>query len=1084
MSALTDITNIVLKSPAFIHAATQATVSGLQGGLKSLFISYLASRHNAVAVITHSPDELTEDILCWCKNNPKFNALKIYNLSDEFALQSAIPALLDTPPMSIFVTAPRNDLPSPDTLRQSLINCDLDKFPDINGKSLSMMEFSNKLAEFGFTFVDTVNNPTEFVKRGGIIDLWPGGTIYPVRLEFTGDAITSIREFDPLRQVSISKLQKLIISPLNISDGNNESPQTDERANCNGRLNESPLQREKEEWSRPFPTDEDGKQINKRANSKPLRKEKECATTREDKTKASSGNIMQYFKSPDILIVFDGISDNKEPVPNKTVYIGDGISVGSLSTYNGNFDIFKDTLESLKNYTKFVLCETESETKHIASLFPELEVRISNLPNGFILPDEKLAVFTYMDIFGRKRKKREYHPFKDKGVAIQDLESLHKGEFIVHIDYGIGVYQGITKLKFDTIETDCLFITYKNGDLYVPIDKFNCIERWVGDTAVSPDLTDLGSKSWEQRKNRAKKAIHELTTELIALYAERKISKGHKFAPDNLWQSELESGFPYEETPDQLKAIVSIKQDMESELTMDRLVCGEVGYGKTELALRAAFKAIMDNKQVAILCPTTILVEQHYRTFKTRMSPFPVNIAQISRFQTPKQQKKAVADIHSGNVDILIGTHKLLGKTIHFKDLGLLIIDEEHRFGVSQKEKLKKLKKNVDILSLTATPIPRTLYMALTNIKNLSRLETAPVGRQPIITRVASFDRALIKNAIESEISRGGQVYFVHNRISSIYSIANFIQKLSPDFKIGIAHSEIPAKELELIMLRFFEKDINILVSTAIIGSGIDIPSTNTIIINRADRFGLADLHQLRGRVGRSQEHAYCWLLVPENITPDAKRRLQAISTYSELGAGFKLALQDLEFRGAGNLLGREQHGHIYSIGYKLYEKLLEEEINNIHSKNQPDKPMPLKKLEPEIRMNVNCFIPEDYAPYNQKFLLYKKISNIISFEEITGFEKELVDRFGPIPGEVKNLLECTHIKLLAIEKGISNITSKKSTQQPGKREITLKFLTSPSQKFLSNNYVKEVKSIDNAMEVSLAGVRDLKQLITLLSSN
>ncbi|MDD2889186.1 MAG: transcription-repair coupling factor [bacterium] len=1074
MSALTDITNIVLRSPAFVHASTQPAVSGLQEGLKSLFISYLASRNHAIAVITHSPDELTEDILCWCKNNPKFNALKIYNLSDEFALQSAIPALLNTPPMSIFVTAPRKDLPSPDTLRQSLINCNLDKFPDINGKSLSMMEFSNKLAEFGFTFVDTVNNPTEFVKRGGIIDLWPGGTIYPVRLEFTGDAVTSIREFDPLRQVSISKLQKLIISPLNISGENNEHSQTDGQT-----LRSAPTKQ-----IIPFNRGIKVPTYSNTGGRPPLQNEKERVAIREDKTKTSSVNIMQYFKSPDVIIVFDGISGNKESVPNKTVYIGDGFSVGSQSTYNGNFDIFKDTLESLKSYTKFVLCETESETKHIASLFPELEVRISNLPNGFILPDAKLAVFTYMDIFGRKRKKREYHPFKDKGVAIQDLESLQKGDFIVHIDYGIGIYQGITKLKFDTIETDCLFITYKNGDLYVPIDKFNCIERWVGDTAVSPELTDLGSKSWEQRKNRAKKAIHELTTELIALYAERKISKGHKFAPDNLWQSELESGFPYEETLDQLKAIVSIKQDMESDLTMDRLVCGEVGYGKTELALRAAFKAVMDNKQVAILCPTTILVEQHYRTFKTRMSPFPVNIAQISRFQTTKQQEKAIADIHSGNVDILIGTHKLLGETIQFKDLGLLIIDEEHRFGVSQKEKLKKLKKNVDILSLTATPIPRTLYMALTNIKNLSRLETAPAGRQPIITRVASFDRALIKNAIESEISRGGQVYFVHNRISSIYSIANFIQKLSPDFKIGIAHSEIPSKELELIMLRFFEKDINVLVSTAIIGSGIDIPSTNTIIINRADRFGLADLHQLRGRVGRSQEHACCWLLVPENITPDAKRRLQAISTYSELGAGFKLALQDLEFRGAGNLLGGEQHGHIYSIGYKLYEKLLEEEINNIYSKTQPDKAMPLKKLEPEIRMNVNCFIPEDYAPYNQKFLLYKKIANITSFKEITAFENELADRFGPIPSEVKNLLECTHIKLLAIEKGISNITSKKSTQHVGKREITLRFLTSPSQKFLSNSYVKEVKSIDNSMEVLLAGVRDLQQLITLLSSN
>lgn len=1014
MSGITDIINLISNSEKLNIALNQSSVQNLNGSIKAFFICrLLLSKNTSVCVITPSPDELSEDVSAWLEVKSFAGGIKFYNLSDEMGLNSGLAELIEpSEKNSIFITSPRKDLPAPDSLKQMMMVCLKDKPVNIVGKFLSMEKLPDKLVEFGFTRTDTVDEPLQFASRGGIIDLWPCGRIYPIRLEFGGDEIISIREFEPLQQVSISKLNKLVILPRNIS---------------------------------------------------------------------GSSGIEKYF-GPVGIVVSDGIRNTEEhryghgKTPMyQSIYLGDGFPVDCLPSYQGTLEIFRKTINNLKDYNRFVLCENEAESGRIASLFPEVETRLSKLSRGFILQDVKLAVFTYSDIFGQKHKVKFYHPFKGKGSPIQNLQSLQVNDFVVHIDYGIGLYQGIKKLRVsaqdkEDVETDCLLITYKNGDLYVPIEKFNCIEKWVGDTNRHPELTDLGTNTWERRKSRARKAIHDLTTELLSLYAERKLISGYKFSKDTLWQAELESNFPYEETPDQLKALSEIKNDMESGVSMERLVCGEVGYGKTELALRAAFKAVMDNKQAVILCPTTILVEQHYRTFKLRLQSFPLEVAHLSRFQTSKQQKKIIENIKLGKVDIVIGTHRLLSKEVGFKDLGLLVIDEEHRFGVSQKEKLKKIEKGVDTLSLTATPIPRTLYMALTSIKNLSQLETPPVGRQSVITQVAKFDDLVIKNAIEYELGRGGQVYFVHNRIHSIYAMASFLKRISPDFKIGIAHSELPEKELELVMLRFLQREINILLTTTIIGSGIDIPNSNTIIINRADMFGLADLHQLRGRVGRSTERAYCWLLIPKKVTQDARKRLNAIAAFSELGAGFKLALHDLEFRGAGNLLGGEQHGHIYSIGYKLYERLLEEEVNRLKGKE-------IKKIiEPEIRLSVSCYIPESYAPAEQKFLLYKRIANITNFEEIKEFEIELLDRFGAMPVEVKNLLEITSIKIVAIEKSIKRIASKDD-------DVILKFVNPPAKKFLSNPYIKEIKYAENGLEVVLTKVTNLRKLKKLLET-
>ena len=584
-------------------------------------------------------------------------------------------------------------------------------------------------------------------------------------------------------------------------------------------------------------------------------------------------------------------------------------------------------------------------------------VAIGRISSGFRLLDVDLEVFAETDILDESEHFVPFRRSKLKASAfLSDLKDLKPGNYVVHVDHGIGQYAGLTTIH----DSECMILTYHENDrLYVPLDRLDLIQKYSATEGSHPKLDRLGGTTWVQRKARVRRAIRDMAEELLSLYAERKVAVGYAFGPDTAWQKEFEDAFQYEETPDQQTAIEDIKQDMEAEVPMDRLVCGDVGYGKTEVAMRAAFKAVSDGKQVAILAPTTVLVFQHYETLKERFAAFPITIAMLSRFVPPKEQKVVVREVEAGKVDVLIGTHRLLSKDVHFHDLGLLIVDEEQRFGVAHKERLKQLKMQVDVVSMTATPIPRTLHMALTGLRDMSVIETPPRDRLAINTTVVKFNPTVIQNAIDFELDRGGQVYLVHNRVESIYSFSSFVQRICPRARIGVGHGQMREKELEQIMLRFMHHEFDVLVSTTIIENGLDIPLANTMIVNRADRYGLSQLYQLRGRVGRSNRRAYAYLLIPSDkvLTPIARRRLAAIREFSELGAGFRIAALDLELRGAGNLLGGQQHGHIEAIGFDLYCQMLERTMEELRTGEA------LPEVETTIRLNADLKIPPSLFP-------------------------------------------------------------------------------------------------------------------------
>ncbi len=595
---------------------------------------------------------------------------------------------------------------------------------------------------------------------------------------------------------------------------------------------------------------------------------------------------------------------------------------------------------------------------------------------------------------------------------------------MVHVDHGVGIYQGLRQLSVSGSSRDFMLLTYQDdAKLYVPLERLDLVEKYrSGGEGVKPVLDRLGGTSWERTKKRVKRALRDMAQELLQLYAERKMGGGTPASPDTPWQEEFEEAFEFEETPDQLKALADIKQDLESPEPMDRLLCGDVGYGKTELAMRAAFKVVQDGRQVAVLAPTTVLAFQHYTTFRQRLAAFPMRVEMLSRFRLPAEQKKIVADAEAGKVDVLIGTHRLLSKDVRFRDLGLLIVDEEQRFGVAAKEKLRKLKVGVDVLAMSATPIPRTLHMSLGGLRDLSVIETPPRGRLAIQTTVAPFSQNLIQSAILQEIQREGQVFLVHNRVESIFSIAAIVQRLVPTARIGVAHGQMDERELERVMLKFMQGEYAVLVATALIENGLDIPRANTIIINHAERFGLADLYQLRGRVGRSNRRAYAYFLVAaeETLTPTARRRLAALKEFSELGTGFRLAALDLELRGAGNLLGAEQHGHLNAIGIDLYLKMLEQTVEEL--KGAPQR----IEVRTTLNLGLDIKIPDSYvADESQRLRLYKRISSLANPEARAELEAELTDRFGPIPSSVSNLLSYGLLKSAAEQLLVQSIERK-----------------------------------------------------------
>ncbi len=904
------------------------------------------------------------------------------------------------------------------------------------------------LNEMGFERVTTVETGGEMAVRGGIVDLYPFGHENPIRVEFIGDEIESIREFDTSSQRSVFHLDRAVLLP----------------------------------FREPLP---------------------------QDQAERSFGSVLEYL-DPETVVIFDeawllesAFSESEEgrSAPGRSLLeelragycsvtlSGEGefqVESRPQAPYQRNLRLLKEEVKELaeRGYAVFVLSETEGQNERMSEILSETgcAVKVGVLTSGFTLDDARLSVICEKDIFGREpRRKRRFKA----GIPAESLLTLKPGDIIVHTNYGIGRFEGVERINVRGAETDCLLLVYADGDkIYVPIENMHLVQRYKGLDEARPSLTKLGTKSWERLKQKAKKAVVDMTRELLDVYAARAAMKGFSYPKDAPWQAELEASFIYDETEDQLKAIADIKADMESDRPMDRLICGEVGYGKTEVALRAAFKAVTAHKQVAVLSPTTILAQQHYNTFRERLKEFPVRCEVISRFRSARELKALPPDLKEGKIDIAIGTHRLLSDDIQFKDLGLLVIDEEQRFGVRHKEKIKRLRKLVDVLTMSATPIPRTLYMSLVGVKDLSTIDTAPKGRLSIHTEVSPWDDDLIADYLARELARGGQAYFVHNRVETIESLALHMQKLLPQSRVGIAHGQMAARELESVMIDFLNRAYDVLVTSAIIESGVDIPNVNTMVINRGDKFGLAQLHQLRGRVGRSDRKAYCLILVPKGrkITPQARKRLSAILTHTELGSGYRLALRDLEIRGAGNLLGPEQHGHMQAVGYDLYCDLLAEAVAELKGK-------PLKKeVFTIVSLDTDAYIPDSYiSDAEHKIALYKRLVVISNTNRLQELENELIDRFGPIPDLCLSLLGAVELRLLASKLGVRRISfsgrwaeldfDRGSEPSPHEMEAVIRQWPAPIEFFTERGLKMKVA----LGEEGLARFRAAKKLLHLL---
>ena len=669
------------------------------------------------------------------------------------------------------------------------------------------------------------------------------------------------------------------------------------------------------------------------------------------------------------------------------------------------------------------------------------QILVGNLSTGFELPLQHLVVVVESEVFGAKKKTRRARMDMSDAERIRSYQELNPGDYVVHINHGIGKYHGVQTLEIDGRHKDYLHLTYAGNDsLYVPVDQIDQVQRYVGSEDKVPKLYHLGGGEWSRVKSKVSKTVRDIAADLVTLYAKREASSGYPFAVDTSWQKEFEAMFPYEETPDQLRAIADIKRDMEKARPMDRLLCGDVGYGKTEVAIRAAFKAAMDGKQVAVLVPTTILAQQHYETFKERFAGFPLTIEVLSRFRTRAESEACITGLRDGSVDVVIGTHRLLQKSIQFKDLGLLIVDEEQRFGVAHKERLKQLRANVDCLTLTATPIPRTLHMSMMGVRDLSVIETPPENRFPVQTYVVEFHESLIRESIERELSRGGQVYVLHNQVQSILSMADRILRLVPEARVAVAHGQMAEDELERVMLEFLEGDIDVLVTTTIIETGLDIPNVNTLVVCDADRLGLSQLYQLRGRVGRSNRIAYSYFTYQRDkvLTEVAEKRLQAIKEFTELGSGFKIAMRDLSIRGAGNLLGAEQHGFINSVGFDMYSEMLSQAVREIRGEETEE------EREASIELPIEAYLPEDYiADVAQKISMYKKFKFIRSMAAADDLEEELEDRFGDLPSSARNLLDVTRLKCMAVKCGADAVTQaggETSIRFPADTHVTMDY--------------------------------------------
>jgi transcription-repair coupling factor (superfamily II helicase) len=884
------------------------------------------------------------------------------------------------------------------------------------GQDIAPTALAELLAEAGYTRQDPVDESGEFCVRGGVVDFYPAGADEPIRLEFVGDTIESIRAYDPATQRSSVALDQAAIAPLQELTGDED------------RLDRTATVFDYFSAVRPivFVSEPDEVDAQGRKLWEQVQGSYDEAVQKGQRVPPPVDLLVDWdtvaawlagATTLDTLALTDDdpatIHIACQPAVEFSGRLKDWVEEIRRGRERGDTLVFvahsagraERTIELLADYEIFAVPMERAEDAHTAAVL----VGVGHLTRGFRLPEAQVQFWAETDVFEEERKVHERRKSATR-TFLSDFRDLKAGDLVVHIDHGIGLFVGLKRIDVGLDPQEFMELRYAGEDkLFVPVERLDLVQKYTG--ASRPALDRLGGTTWEKAKTRVKKAMRDMAEELLKLYAARKAVPGHAFSADTHWQQEFEDAFEWELTPDQRTAIADIKGDMESPSTMDRLLCGDVGYGKTEVAMRAAFKAAMDGKQVAFLAPTTILAFQHVKTLKDRFAAFPVRIDMLSRFRSKAEQKVTLDDLAAGKVEIIVGTHRLLSKDVQFRDLGLLVVDEEQRFGVAHKERIKQMRKKVDVLTMTATPIPRTLNMSLAGIRDMSIIETPPRDRLSIQTNVVKFDSAVIARAIRTEMERGGQVYFVNNRVESIYSLADLITRLVPEARIGVGHGQMNEEELERVMVEFVAHKHDVLLATTIIENGLDIPNANTIIVNRADRYGLSQLYQLRGRVGRSDRRAYAYLLVPpeDSLSPVAKKRLAAIREFSDLGSGFRVAALDLEIRGAGNLLGGEQSGHIEAVGFDMYMKLLEETIKELKGEEIED------DLRATVNLRVDLRVDESYIPdVNQRLTVYRRMAAVRTEPDLDRIMDEVRDRYGPPPDSVLNLAEYAAIRLMA----------------------------------------------------------------------
>ena len=1078
-----------------------ANLTGLSGSEKAFIISryYLKCRLPVVVVLpsVKEGERFIQDLIFFSTGHmipvllfPPYNdsLFKFVSYQNETAA-TRINTLYkiagsDTPP--VIVT-------TPEALFQKLIpKQKLLDFAELvmEGEETDRERFLEKLVSGGYSRSMIVEESGDYCVRGGIIDIFTPSYPDPLRIEFLGDMVESIRFFSASNQRTLRNITEAVILPAREAVYKNEDldfiisrireqaskldiPVTTVR-DLIDRIKREGVLPDIENlitlvYSKPdsffdylsentlFVQDEP-EQIQKEAEEVEKRELKNYISARADRRLCVEpgslylawANIRELINSKKT-INFRALKiicedEEKNGLSLECDYF---IKNNNLLIQEIKHRIEKDNHllpladwinENINSkYMTLVVCSTKSQAERIRSLltpygiqietkegFPDVTrgkgsvfICLGRISSGFVWPEESLAIITEDEIFGAKRSRRRDSARKTVS-QILSFEDLKKMDLVVHDDHGIGQYEGLVKLKLNGSTNDFLLIVYKDGDkLYLPVERMNIVHKYMGIDGTEPVLDRMGGKSWDKIKERVKKSAEKIAAELLELYALRKVSDGYGYGMPDSHFKDFEAGFTYEETPDQLHAIDDVLSDMERPVPMDRLVCGDVGYGKTEVALRASFLAVNSGKQVAVLVPTTVLAEQHFATFNLRFERYPVNIACLSRFRSVRDQKAIISDLESGKIDIVIGTHRLLQKDIVFKDLGLVVLDEEQRFGVKHKEKLKKLRNTVDVLALTATPIPRTLHMSLMGVRDISIISTPPEHRQSIITYISELDDAIVAGAIRKELSRNGQIFFVHNNIYTIEKISRKLHELVPEARIDIAHGRLDDEELENVMYKFMKREIDMLVCTTIIESGLDIPSANTILINRADKLGLAQIYQLRGRVGRADEQAYAYLFIPKesSITKDAQKRLKVLMEHSDLGSGFQIAMSDLRIRGGGTILGASQSGHIAAVGYEMFLKLMENAISEL--KGEPVQ----KTLDPEINVSISAYLPESYMPdIDQRLTSYRRLTKMTEIKEVADFKSELTDRFGALPEEASNLLLKIMLKILSQKAGVKRL--------------------------------------------------------------